>query len=150
MADATQRPTVRLFVVCADAVLSGPGGDLTSGWWEVINPYHTVWMQPGVGRGFQVPRVTLYFQLTDGVGAFTFGVVGEQLDLANPQRDRVIARSKPLTATFDNPWDVIEETVDLVGVGFPRPGQYRFRLLEKGQEIEGGTTFPRVMPGDTK
>lgn len=149
MSVAPQRPTVRLFVVCADAVLhQPPSGDLAGGWWVIHNAYHTVWMPPGVKKGFGAERLFVYAQLTDGLGEFALGLTVEEVDLANPRRDRLMGRSDPVSVTFDNPWDVIEETFRLVEIPFPRPGQYCFRLTEGGRVLDGGETHLRVMPGD--
>lgn len=143
------RPTVRLFAVCADAMLNGPpDGDLTAGWWELVNPYHTVWMPPGVSRGFMAERLYVYAQLTDGLGTFSLGVSVEQLDLASPQRDRLVGRSNPVAIKFEEEWDVHEVLFRLVDVPFPRPGRYRFRLLAGGVELDGASTELRVLSGE--
>lgn len=99
-----QRPTVRLFIVCADAVLQLPQTeDLQYAFWEIHNPYYTVWMPPGVDRGFNVEKLFAYVQLTDGLGTFTIGLQVEQVDLANPKRNRLMGRSDPTRITFESP-----------------------------------------------
>ncbi len=149
MATARQLPTVRLFVVCADAVLNAPASsDLLDGYWEIHNPYHTVWMPPGTVKNFGVIELYAYFQLTDGFGSFDFGLTVEEMDLANPKRNRLLGRSPPIPLSFENLWDVVEETVKLIRVPFPRPGQYSFRLMEGGKELPGGSVVLRIMPGD--
>ena len=60
-----QRPTVRLFVVCEDAGLNAPAsGDLSAGWWELKSCLHTVWMPPGMKRGFGAEELTVFAQIT--------------------------------------------------------------------------------------
>ena len=130
MADGSQRPTVRLFVVCADAVLLlSADGEPLGGHWEIANALHTVWMQPGY-MSQVVPRLSVYAQLTDGHGRFNLGVTVEELDLADPRRDRLVGWSDPHPVELDDPWEVTEEVIELRDIPFPRPGQYRFRLLE--------------------
>lgn len=143
------RPTVRFFAVCADAKLNAPESrDLSAGWWELSNVLHTVWMPPGIVKGFGVEELFVYAQLTDGFGEFSLGITVEEVDLADPKRNRLLGRSDPVTLTMTNTWEVVEETFKLVRVPFPRPGQYHFRLMEGGQELEGGSTFLRVLAGD--
>ncbi len=144
-----QRPIVRFFAVCADATLAIPeSGDLQAGWWELHNVLHTVWMPPGIVKGFGQKELFIYAQLTDGLGTFHLGVSVEEVDLANPKRNRLMGRSYPCPMTFTDPWQVVEEVFRLIRVPFPKPGQYRFQLLENGAELEGGTVFLRVMPGE--
>ena len=144
-----QHPTVRLFIVCADAVLQVPQtDDLQYAFWEIHNPYHTVWMPPGVKKNFVMHKLCVYAQLTDGLGTFNFGLKVEQVDLVNPKRNKVMGLVGPIQVTFDNPWDVIEEVVQFNNIPFPRPGQYLFSLIENGKELPGGSTYLRVMPGE--
>ena len=143
------RPVVRIFAVCTDADLATPeSGDLASGWWELKNFLHTVWMPPGVVKGFGVEELFVYAQLTDGVGAVSLGITVEEINLTNSNRNRLVGRSNPEVMTFNDTWEVVEVTFKLVRVPFPRPGQYHFRLMENGQQLEGGSAFLRVLPGD--
>jgi hypothetical protein len=146
---APQRPTVRLFVLCAEAALDVPESlDLSDGWWELRNCLHTVWMPTGMKGGFGAEELYVYVQLTGGRGQFNFGIAVEELDLLNPRRDRVVGRSEPISITFENEWEVVEETFRLLKVAFPRPGQYRFSLSADGSVFENGECYLRVKPGD--
>jgi hypothetical protein len=149
LSTAPHRPTVRLFAVCADAGLDVPeSGDLAAGWWELRNCLHTVWMPPGIKKNFGADELYVYVQLTGGAGDFNFGVTVEEVDLLNPRRNRLVGRSDPTRISFENEWEVVEDTFKLVKVAFLRPGQYRFRLLANGEGFENGDCFLRVMPGD--
>ena len=149
MSTAPQRPTARLFVLCAEAALNAPSsGDLLEGWWELSNLYHTVYMPPGVSSHFQVARFYAYAQLTDGLGDYQIGISIIEADLANPGRDRVVGHSDPEPAlSFTNPWEVHEVAFTFRDIPFIRPGQYRFELRENGRPLEGGISFLRVMSG---
>ena len=144
------KPTVRLMIVCADAVLNLPESmDFSLGWWVIHRPFHTVWMPPGISRKFGVNELYVYAQITDGIGEFRLGLTVEEVDLANPKRDRIMGRSEPRTISLENPWDVIEESFKLTKVPFPKPGQYRFQLTESGHRLDGGTAYLRVLAGDS-
>jgi hypothetical protein len=143
-----QRPTARLFAVCSNALLAlAESGDPEASWWEFHNCLHTVWMPAGVRKGFGAEELFVFAHITDCQGTFTFGVVVEEVDLANPKRDRIMGRSEPKAFTLPNPWAVGEAVFTLTRIPFPRPGQYRFRLMEGGRDVEGGVTYLRVMPG---
>ena len=120
----------------------------SDGWWELHNVYHSVWMPPGISKGFGVKELWVYAQPTDGHGAVNLGLAVDEVDLANQKRNRRVGLSDPVAVTFQNPWVVHEVVFQMEKVPFPRPGQYQFRLLEGGTELEGGSTFLRVMPGD--
>ncbi len=143
------RPIVRFFAVCVDAELNAPpSGDLASGWWELRNVLHTASMPPGVTENFGVEELFVYLQLSGGVGEYTVQIAVVEADLYDPDQSRLVRRSDSITVTFPDTWDVVEETVQLLRVPFPRPGQYQFRLMENGQQLEGGSTFLRVLSGD--
>lgn len=109
-----QRPTVRLFVLCADALLHVPESlDLLDGYWELHNPFHTVWMPPEITRNFRVKELFAYVQLTDGIGTFNIGLTVTQLDLLNPKRNRLMGRGDPLQVTLNSPWEVAEKTTKI-------------------------------------
>jgi hypothetical protein len=146
--DPRQFPVARLFIVCADAVFQfSTHPDLRGAYWELHNPIHTVWMPEGIRSNFIVRDLHTYIQLTDGLGDFYFGITIEEVDLANPKRDRIVYRSDTIPFSFENPWIVLQKPVKLSQVPFLRPGLFRFRLASEGREVEGGTAFIRVMPG---
>ncbi len=134
------RPTVRLFFTCDSAVY-----DLADDRWELKNPWHTVWMRRGVRRKFGVKKLTLYVQVSGGLGDFDISVVLQYLT-----GKVVLGRSDPQRASFapDERLVVTELTFDMTDVPFPRPDTYEFRLMAGGEQLEGGSALLRVHPGD--
>lgn len=83
--------------------------------------------------------------MTDGLGAFSLGVVAQAFD-----GSVVLGRSEPVSVTFaaDGRLDFAEVRLVMTRVPFPRPGLYLFRLLAGGVELEGGVAYLRVLAGE--
>lgn len=142
-------PTLRLFFPCEDAALNVPGstGDLGQAWWEIRKPLYQVSMPPGIVKGFLLKDLTLYYQLTDGRGAYNLLVEVHLLDLLNPKRNRSVAWSEIYHAELADELEVLEDTVVMDVVPFPVPGLYRIRMNANGKVLAGGETFLRVFAG---
>lgn len=119
-------PIVRLFFPCDAAVL-----DLQDMTWSLRNPWHTVWMPPGVTERFVQREVWLYAQLTDGIGTFRLNV--ELLDEGG-----IVPQNQLL---------VTEAVFHMTNVPFPRPGLFTFKLKANYAELQGGTAELRALPG---
>src|SRR2546423_427124 len=128
-------PFVRLFFACDDAVI-----DLADMKWGLKNPWHTVWMPPGVTENFGLEELWLYAQLTDGVGEYGLTVevrnyeTGERLGRSAPHRHEFVGGEQLLVTEF---------VFHLTRVPFPTPGLYVFGLMANHAELDGGTSYLR-------
>ena len=134
-------PIARFFFACDSAVF-----DLADEKWSVKNPWHTVQMPLGRTKGHRQKELWLYSQLSSGLGDIDLGV---ELRFFDPLKaDKVVlGRSGVERRTFSHKLEIHEVVFKMVNVPFPRVGQYEFRMLARGQELQNGTAFLDVLPG---
>ncbi len=134
-------PVVRFFFACDSCVC-----DLADYKWSIRNPWHTVQMPRGRIRGHGQKELWLYAQLAGAIGEYELGV---ELRYYDPTRmgGLVLGRSGAERRTFSHKLEVQEIVFQMVKVPFPRSGQYEFRLVARGRELENGTTFLDVYSG---
>jgi hypothetical protein len=134
-------PIVRFFFACDSAIC-----DLADYKWAISNPWHTVQMPRGMTKGHGQKELWLYAQLAGGLGDFDLGV---ELRYYEPGRadSFVLGRSGVERRTFSHKLEIHEVVFQMVKVPFPRVGQYEFRLMAQGQELQNGTAFLDVLPG---
>lgn len=132
---ATVKPRLLVAFLCSDVIFDGNGLPFS-----LNEPIHTLQIPAGTNAPFRPPPMSLYAQLEDAVGTFSFAVeVRDELGFVvnpNPLR-RMIAfvgtghTLVPLEQVFD------------LDVSFPGPGVYFMHLLCNHQSLS-----ETVKPGE--
>jgi len=156
MSSSAIKPIVNVFLPCEEAATNVDcvALDLKYGWWEIRRPLHTVQMPAGRKKGYLCPEISLYCQLSGGVGNYWVMAELWQLNLLEPQRSKRLMWSDYVAVEFENRVDaedrlaVWEGTIRLVKVPFPKPGMYQFQLKESGLILQGGESYLRVLEGE--
>lgn len=75
------------------------------------------------------PRLSIYIALTDGRGK-----VPLRLTLVDADEEETLFESKA-EVEFSDPRAIAEIAMQIGGLTFPRPGEYRFQLFAQGEHI---------------
>lgn len=133
-------PIVRLLIPCDGATL-----DPHDHWWVITNPWAVAGLPPGSTFPFDVEELSVYVQVTDGVGTFDLAV---DIRRVLPDETRVpVGRSQPTRITFA-PGDQIlfqDWAFVLAGVPFDEPGLYEFVIVTDDVELDGHSAVIRML-----
>ena len=132
-------PTARISVVCRAAVPNADGS------WTLHEPLSTITPNRGGKKGYRLPSVWVYSQLSDGDGVFNLSVEMWTRDTGSLFEKAPVVRSDVTRQTFPHRLTVVEYGVEFTEVPFPRPGLYEFRVLADGRAVGDNPAFLRVL-----
>ena len=134
-------PTVRLLVPCEEAQQDQDTDQLL-----ILNPLALVGLPPDLTFPIEVEELSVYAQVTHGIGVFPLSVEVRQVYDGN-EEDRVVHQSEPLTLTFPTAarLEIYHLVFQLKNVPFDEPGIYEFRLLSDAEEFESPVATLRVL-----
>src|SRR5262249_7623108 len=132
-------PIVRILIPCEHVAIRPQGNK-----WILTDPWAVVGLPPGASFPFFVPALSLYAQLTDGVGQFDLTV--EMRRIREDESREVISRGQTVTVHFPSGQQlaVIDIAFLLEDLFFVSPGLYEFVVVTNHTELQGQSALLRV------